>query len=519
MSDDMIWGIDLGTTNSEIALVNSATSEPEVKQNPDGNYTTPSVVAFYREADGVEVAVGEGPKQNLAADAEVICPWVKRNMGDPDFRFLDMRAEQVSAEILKYLVSYAHAIDGIDMPDAPRVVITVPAYFGAAQKKATEDAGEIAGLKVEHLVHEPVAAAVAYSQARGKPKEDLLVYDLGGGTLDVTLVTSEAERAQCHGSFGRRDLGGKDWDQKLIEMVVEKFQEEHGVALDEVDDQIIKMKLHEEAERAKHSLSSHPTAKVTMLIDNKGLKIEVTQEEFEARTAGLLEQSIDETKKALEHAEELELNVSRLLLVGGSTRMPAVARRLEKEFEYKPEIHDPDFAIAKGAAVIGDLIRRELVFVDQTGLADDSKMSASAIGFVTPRSIGLGLLEDPSDNSSYYVQEIIPANSKIPAKDKRNVSTIKANQVLWNLEIFESREIYSKKPNENDRLHEEPLKLPPGLPSDAPLEVMTALDSKGVVHLHIREPNSGEQWEVDVHREGQMTQQDKEEAKQVAASH
>jgi molecular chaperone DnaK (HSP70) len=514
MSGERIWGIDLGTTNSVIALVDPATAQPAVMKNDDGKDTTPSVVSFERQADGSEqVVVGEAPKRNLPAAPKTTCAWVKRQMGKntDEFEFLGRTAEEVSAHVLKYLVDYGHRSLGVEKPEAPDVVITVPAYFREPEKRATRAAGKIAGLNVRDLVHEPVAAAIAYGHARLKEKKNVIVFDLGGGTLDVTVMTvqpGERFRAEVHGSFGSRDLGGKDWDERLIELITSKFSEEHGFVLDDAKSPILRLKLHEEAENAKHLLSTVTSQKVTLLVDGKGLRVEITRQQFEEFTKALLDQAMRDMERAIEHAGKQGLKIDEILLVGGSSRMPAVPRTIKERFGFEAKLHDPDLAIAKGAAIYGEMLRKGEVVTDDTGLHAD-RVATSAVRNVTPHAIGIGLLRDGDDPKSYFVRQVIAPQSKIPATNETTVYTIRENQTRVEFEIFESREAGpSEIPAENELIHSKSIDTPPRLPKESPLIVTTALDSSGVLHLHIKEPKSGQQWEIEVLREGSLTQEE-----------
>lgn len=524
MSDAPIWGIDLGTTNSVIAKVDLNTGKPEVMKNDDGKETTPSVVAFQRQPDDTEeVIVGEASKRNLAAAPNTTCAWVKREIGKnkDDFQFLGRTAEEISAHILRYMVDYAHRWAGIEKPDAPEVVITVPAYFGEPQKRATRAAGEIAGLKVRDLVHEPVAGAIAYGHTRLKEKRDIVVFDLGGGTLDVTVMTLHPGarfRAEVHGSFGSRDLGGKDWDTRMVELISSKFSEEHGVALEEEGSAILKLKLQEEAEIAKHNLSRLNSQKVTLLVDGKGLIVEVGRDEFEHWTKGLLDQSMRDLDKALTHARDKKLDVQQVLLIGGSSRMPAVAATIKSKFGFDGVLHDPDLAVANGAALYGEMLRRGEIIRDDTGLGGD-RVAASAVRNVTPHAIGIGLLRDPENPRSYFVRQVIAPQTTIPAKDETTVYTIRENQTRVEFEIYESREAGpSEDPDQNELIHSKSIDIPSGLPKESPFHVTTALDSSGVLHLHIREPKSEKQWEIRVEREGTLSEEDLRKAAQRVAA-
>ena len=512
MNTEKIWGIDLGTTNSVIALFDDNIRQPVVMKDEDtGRETTPSVVSFERQPDGTEeVKVGEAPRRNLAAAPKTICAWVKREMGKSkeEFQFLGRAAEEVSAHILKHLVDYACRSAGEKKPERPQVVITVPAYFREPEKRATRAAGEIAGLNVRDLVHEPVAAAISYGHSRLKERKNLIVFDLGGGTLDVSVMTvqpGERFRADVHGSFGSRDLGGKDWDERLIELITNKFSAEHGLVLDDAKNPILRLKLHEEAEIAKHTLSTSQSHKVTLLVDGTGKSVDVSRQEFEEWSRALLEQTMRDMERALQHAKDSSLHIDEILLVGGSSRMPAVARTIKDKFGLDSRLHDPDLAIAKGAAIYGEMLRKGEVMTDVTGL-EGSRVAASAVRNVTPHAIGIGLLRDGDDPKSYFVRQVIAPQSRIPAKNETTVYTIRENQTLVEFEIYESREAGpSEDPKENELIHSKSIDTPPNLPKEAPLLLTTALDSSGMLHIHIKEPTSGKQWEIEVQREGSMT--------------
>lgn len=362
MSDQLgIFGIDLGTTYSAIAYVDESGRPVMASNIQEGSDTTPSVVHFETASNTV---VGQVAKESARLAPGEVVSLVKRHMGDPEwsrtFHGKSYAAPAVSAHILKALAQDAEVASGRRVDS---VVITVPAYFGSLETAATRQAGEIAGLNVIGIVPEPVAAAIAYGMATEPGEKNLLLFDLGGGTFDVTIIALTETSIDTVAVEGDHQLGGADWDEALFEHLLERASEELEDP-DLADDPEFVQDLWTKTEELKKKLSQVESRPV-ILSSGSGAstKIVVTRDEFEALTAHRMQQAIDKTRRALELAEAerpgITSELDEVLLVGGSTLMPQVARRLREEFGWEPKLMDPHLAVAKGAALYaaGALVR------------------------------------------------------------------------------------------------------------------------------------------------------------------
>lgn len=348
------YGIDLGTTYSCIARLDEH-GKPEVLRNSEGDNTTPSVV-FFESADNV--VVGSAAKEEAALSPDNVIPTVKRVMGDPDWvteqHGKKYHAQEVSALILRKLVEDASTSlrHGEEITD---VVITCPAYFGSPERLATEQAGQIAGLNVHYVVPEPTAAAIAYSMDESE-NQTIVVYDLGGGTFDVTVLRIEDGSIDVVCVNGDDRLGGKNWDETVANWFAQQFSDETGVPADDlIEDASTWQDLLEYAEKMKIRLSSKQ--KVIKRITHGGnrVKITLTREKFDELTSSFLERTLSLTQECLDDArakDQKYAKIDRLLLVGGSTFMPQVKKAVDKEFDFDISYHQPNEAVAKGAALM-----------------------------------------------------------------------------------------------------------------------------------------------------------------------
>lgn len=341
-----VFGIDLGTTYSCIAYVDE-TGRATVVNNSEGTNTTPSVVNF---ASPSQVVVGQVAKENAVIDPDNTISLVKTLMGKTDFAISyngeDKSPEEVSAYILRKVAEDAAKMLDTEVKD---VVITCPAYFGTAERTATKNAGIIAGLNVLEVISEPTAAALYYGCAREQEEKTILVFDLGGGTFDVTIMNISSEKIEVICSDGNHELGGKDWDEAVMRYLVEEFISQTGFdgEFDEYAQQDMRLK----AEKAKQQLTSRD--QVPVMLDAAGLRarINLTREKFDEITSALLGEAIEKTESAIDVAKEKGYNIDEILLVGGSTRMPQVTKAIVDRFGMEPKILDPDEAVAKGAAI------------------------------------------------------------------------------------------------------------------------------------------------------------------------
>lgn len=341
-----VFGIDLGTTYSCIAYVDE-TGRATVINNAEGTNTTPSVVNF---AGSNQVVVGQVAKENAVIDPDNTISLVKTLMGKSDFAINyngeDKSPEEVSAYILRKVTEDAGKQIDAEVKD---VVITCPAYFGTAERTATKNAGIIAGLNVLEIISEPTAAALYYGCAKEQTAKTILVFDLGGGTFDVTIMSISSEKIEVVCSDGNHELGGKDWDEAVMRYLAEEFISQTGFSgeFDEYAQQDMRLK----AEKAKQQLSSRE--EIPVMLDAAGLRarISLSREKFDEITSTLLGEAIDKTDAAIAVAREKGYSIDEILLVGGSTRMPQVTKALVDKYGMEPKILEPDEAVAKGAAI------------------------------------------------------------------------------------------------------------------------------------------------------------------------
>lgn len=403
-------GIDLGTTYLAMAIMGDD-GYPKIIDNAEGDATTPSVVLFQDVNGEDSPMVGTMAKHLAISSPDDVVQFVKRHMGDPNWRFDSMNhtytPEEVSSIILKRLKQDAEEVLGETVTDA---VITVPAYFDDARRTATKQAGEIAGFNVLRVLNEPTAAAISYG-LNAETDGVVLVYDLGGGTFDVTLLRVNGGNYEVLATDGNRNLGGFDFDNALMNIVADDIAAQGGKGL--LDDRVAVADLREKAEMAKRALSNVPQTSVYITFQGKNYRVQVTRDAFEQATESLVNQTRDTVLDVLDDAELEWKDVDRLLLVGGSTRMPMV-RQMMKELSGKnPEGNvNPDEAVALGAAV-------------QAALAshDDQSPMLTIGGSTTPITIqdvtsqGLGTLANDVNTGEEMNVIIIPRNTKIPCEN------------------------------------------------------------------------------------------------------
>ena len=345
-----IFGIDLGTTYSSIAYIDDH-AQPVIIPNSENQTVTPSVVFF----DENNVVVGHVAKESGKAYPDQVVSFIKRNMGEPDFYFeyngKSYRPEEICSFIFRKIVQDAEKILNESISN---VVITCPAYFGINEREATQKAGEIAGINVCHIINEPTAAAITYASMRASEKRVVLVYDLGGGTFDITLIDIDTDCIDVVCTGGDQGLGGKDWDDKIVDALVQGFQTETGITENILEDPDTRQDLQISVENAKKTLGQRQTTNVKITHGGKSVKLELSRKKFDALTQPLLDRTVASTHEMLIEAKKKGYDgFDQIILVGGSSRMPQVIARLEQEFSVKPEIFDPDGAVAKGAAIFG----------------------------------------------------------------------------------------------------------------------------------------------------------------------
>jgi len=468
-------GIDLGTTNSVVAVLEGG--EPSVIANAEGSRTTPSVVAFAKNG---EVLVGEVAKRQAVTNVDRTIRSVKRHMGTDWKIEIDGKSfspQQISAFVLQKLKRDAEAYLGEPVTDA---VITVPAYFSDAQRQATKEAGEIAGLNVQRIINEPTAAALAY----GLDKENdqtILVFDLGGGTFDVSLLEIGEGVFEVKATSGDNHLGGDDWDARVVDWLITQFKNKHGIDLGA--DRIARQRLVEAAEKAKIELSSASETQINLPYITLGesgplhLDEKLTRAEFQRMTADLLERCRGPFEQVIKDAGISVSQIDHVILVGGSTRMPAVAD-LVRELTGGKEPHkgvNPDEVVAVGASLQSGVLKGE---VKDVLLLD-----------VTPLSLGIA-------TKGGVFTKIIERNTTIPTKRSEIFTTAEDNQPSVMIEVFQGEREMAR---DNKSLGNFELTGIPPAPRNVPqIEVTFDIDANGIVHVSAKDLGTGREQKMTV---------------------
>jgi molecular chaperone DnaK len=487
-----VLGIDLGTTYSCVARLDE-NERVTVLPNSDGEYTTPSVVYY---EDSGNVVVGKFAKKELDQDPDNVVALIKRHMGEANYTARvgdqDLYPSQVSAIILRKIVEDALTELGADVPqDGPLadVVITVPAYFGAAERSATVDAGTIAGLNVLNIINEPTAAAIAYGVVNAGGLQTVLVYDLGGGTFDVTVIKVSENEIRVIATGGDHELGGADWDQRIKEMLAEEFMLQYPDKGDPRTDLEAGDSLSVLAEEVKKTLQKKESATVTLVAHGERAKIELSRAGVLERTDDLVARTFSFTRQVLEAAKEKGVDqYDELLLVGGMSRFH-IAPRLREEFPELPEprLIDPDQIVAKGAALFAAHKVAELDELDpQRVPGDRPKLPGPApeIINVTSKGYGAKVVDDEGDRVG-HIEWLIKPNDEIPTSPRETFHTVSQNQTAVHFEVYESTTgALSKVLTEHVKLIEGELTgLPRGRAAGQPIAVNYNLGDDGILRV------------------------------------
>ena len=538
MSDGLkrVYGIDLGTTYSAIAYVDEH-GKPVVVPNQESERITPSVVLF----DGESVIVGNTAKEAAKVEPHRVVSRVKQNMGDPHFVFEHegqaYSPEDISSFVLRKVVGDAEVALGGD-EKITDVVITCPAYVGTDEREATANAGRLAGLNVRAILNEPTAAAIAYGLEQGED-QIVLVYDLGGGTFDVTMIEIKDRLIRVICTGGDHRLGGALWDEAIVLHLAEEFRKQTGEASDPMDDPEVLNDLFLQAERGKKTLTQRDKAPFRVTHAGQQARVELERPQFEAITRHLLDRTVELTREMLQDAQAKgHHRFDKMILVGGATRMPQVHDRIVAEFAVEPESYDPDEAVAKGAALYGlkeslqdevkDLLSAETPAaegpggaLDLTAVSDEQVAEAldkieRELGYtltgpvrelvntriVNVLSKGLGVVARDEQGKNIVVT-LLPRNGEVPMESANDFGTDLPNQAGVDIQVM-AGERDSVEPEDCKEVGVATLNLPPNLPARSPIRVKFAITRDGRLNVTATDLTGGGSIDVDFETEAVM---------------
>ncbi|MDR1901701.1 MAG: Hsp70 family protein [Treponema sp.] len=530
-----VFGIDLGTTYSCIAYVDE-TGRATVIDNSEGTNTTPSVVNF---ASPTNVVVGQVAKDSKVMEPQQTVDFVKRLMGKSDFAVSyngrDISPQEVSSYILRKLTEDAAKLINEEVKD---VVITCPAYFGAAERDATKKAGDIAGLNVLEVISEPVAASIYYGYTKEQNKKNILVYDLGGGTFDVTVMAISSDVIEVICCEGDHELGGKDWDETVMRYIIGEFNSKTGYNGD--IDESTQADLRLKVENAKIQLSGREETPITL--DAAGLRerIPLSRVTFDELSAALLSKTIDLTDKAIEIARTKGVEIDEIILVGGSTKMPQVPKILKEKYGREPKILEPNVAVAKGAALYAVDVyinKQKSIFTweqntKNTGgdappppVENVNAFKETLAGAVrtqktrkiivtTTKSYALEVLVGNKDEKC---NNLIIKNTRIDGDDisvTGHFGTQEADQETVELVVYESDDMNEYYDIDHDLIiGTAVLPLPANLPAGSPIDVTFTLNKEGMLKVHGKDLTGNREITAEMRAKGIMTTEEVEEAK------